>query len=94
MAFRDAQQREDRDRIRLMIASLEHHMEEQRRKSATQLEAHNSSGNPKRLQLVPAVMGTLRRLEEKFEIRMAEIRAKEVYGARDSEVSSGVIWVR
>ena len=62
LAFRDAQQREDRDRIRLMVASLEHHIEEQRRRSAALLEAHNGSGNPKRLRLVPAVMGKLKRL--------------------------------
>lgn len=92
--FRDfaaAHKREDADRIRLMVRSLEHHLENKKRKSQELIERYSASGDAKRVRMIPAERGRLKKEMQRVEGRIAELRLKEDLKAHDSAVSGGVI---
>ena len=89
--FAAAQKREDADRIRLMVRSLEHHLENKRRKSEELISRYTASGDTKRQRMIPAERGRLKKEAQRVEGRIAELRLKEDLKAHDSAVSSGVI---
>jgi len=89
--FAAAQKREDADRIRLMVRSLEHHLESKRRKSDELIFRYTASDDAKRLRMIPAERGRLKKEAQRVEGRIAELRLKEDLKAHDSAVSSGVI---
>ena len=91
--FRDAHKREDSDRIRLMVKSLEHHLEKKKQKSKERIDASQLSGNPKRIKMIPAEKGRLKKETLRVEQRIAELRLRTETKAQDSVVSSGLIRV-
>jgi superfamily II DNA or RNA helicase len=94
--FRDfaaAQKREDADRIRLMVRSLEHHLEGKKRKSEELIVRYTASGDARRKRMIPAERGRLKKETQRVEGRIAELRLKEDLKAHDSAVSGGVIRV-
>lgn len=91
--FRDAHKREDSDRIRLMVKSLEHHLEKKKQKSQERIDASQLSGNPKRIKMIPAEKGRLKKETLRVEQRIAELRLRAETKAQDSVVSSGLIRV-
>lgn len=92
--FAAAQRREDSDRIRLMVHSLEHHLEGKRRRSQEVIAAHRASGDRRRLRLVAAEEGRFKKEAQRIEGRIAELHLKEDFKAHESMVSGGVIRVR
>lgn len=92
--FSDAQRREDADRIRLMVRSLEHHLENKRARSQNLILSHRSSENNRRLRLVAAEEGRFRKEALRIEGRIAELHLKEDFKAQESMVSAGVIRIR
>ncbi len=86
-----AQDRENRDRVRAMIGSLEEDL--RRRKEGIELRifTYESSGDPKKLRAVPLEKGKLRALTQRYGDKIAELRTKETLNSRDSAVASGVI---
>lgn len=91
--FASAQKREDADRIRLMVRSLEHHLENKKRKSHELIARYSASGDAKRMRMIPAERGRLKKEMQRVEGRIAELRLKEDLKAHDSAVSGGVIRV-
>lgn len=91
--FRDAHKREDSDRIRMMVNSLEHHLEKKKNKSHERIESYQNSGNPKRIKLIPAERGRLKKETDRIDQRVAELRLRSETKAQDSVVSSGLIRV-
>ncbi len=89
--FSAAHKREDSDRIRLMVRSLEHHLENKKRKSQELIARYTASGDAKRVRMIPAERGRLRKEMQRVEGRIAELRLKEDLKAHDSAVSGGVI---
>jgi VIT1/CCC1 family predicted Fe2+/Mn2+ transporter len=89
--FSAAQKREDADRIRLMVRSLEHHVENKRRKSEDLIARYSASGEAKRMRMIPAERGRLKKEMQRVDGRIAELRLKEDLKAHDSAVSSGLI---
>jgi SNF2 family DNA or RNA helicase len=94
--FRDftaAHKREDADRIRLMVNSLEHHLTGKRRRSEELIARYTESGDARRLRMIPAERGRLQKEAQRIEEKIAELRLRENLKAHDSTVSSGVIRV-
>lgn len=94
--FRDftaAHKREDADRIKLMVRSLEHHLENKKRKSNDLIARYADSGDAKRQRMIPAERGRLKKEMQRVEGRIAELKLKEHAKAHDSAVSAGVIRV-
>ena len=93
-SFRDAHIREDGDRIRLMINSLDLHIEKLKKRAETRIADYRMSGDAKRQKMIPAEQGLLRELVKRFEGKKAELRLKgAATTGQDSAVSSGVIRV-
>lgn len=93
LAFRDSHKREDADRIRMMVRSLEHHLENKRKKSLERIAGYEVSGNPKRIKMIPAERGRIKKETLRVEQRIAELRLRAETKAQDSVVSSGLIKV-
>lgn len=89
--FRDANVREDADRIRLMVTSLEHHLENKQRKSRERIDSYRASGNRKRMKMIPAEKGRIQKETRRVEERINELKLRTQTRAHDSIVSSGLI---
>ncbi len=92
-AFRDSYKREDSDRIQLMIQLLEHQLDQKRKKTAETIEKFRLATNHKQRRLIPMWEGTLKKLTQSVETRIAQLHKKEKLEAEQSAVSSGVIRV-
>jgi superfamily II DNA or RNA helicase len=92
--FRDAYQREDADRVALMVRTLEHHLARKREKLNERIEKLSSQGSDRQRRAVPMVRGQLRKEEARIDQRIAELRLKARVSAQDNVVSSGVIRLR
>lgn len=86
-----AQDRENRDRVRAMIGSLEEDLRRRKDKSDERVADYEISNDPKRRRLIPMERGKIRQLTQRYEEKIAELHLKESLSARDSAVSSGVI---
>jgi superfamily II DNA or RNA helicase len=93
MQFRDAYQREDADRLAMMVATLQHHLQRKREKLERRIAELSASHIERRRRAVPMVRGQLRKEETRIEQRMAELRLKGTVTAQATVVSSGVIRV-
>ena len=89
--FVEAQQREDADRVRLMVSLLEQHLAKKREQSQELILRHEASSNPRRRSLIPAVKGRLQKEENRVTEKIAELRLKTDSAPHPSVVSSGVI---
>ena len=89
--FTAAHKREDADRIRLMVRSLEHHLENKSRKSQELIARYSASGDAKRVRMIPAERGRFKKEAQRVEGRIAELKLKEDLKAHDSAVSGGLI---
>lgn len=83
-------QRENSDRISLMINTLERHRQAQTEKLQGILEKHRQMGRNK---LIPASEGKIRRLNERMDERVLALGAKQGIASSESRVSGGVIIV-
>lgn len=90
-AFRDAQLRENRDRVNFMVNTLQHHLENQRKSFQERIQRYTQFGSDKQKRMIPAERGRLNKLTQRIETRIAELRLKEVIQAHDSMVSCGVV---
>ena len=91
--FREAHRREDSDRIRLMVKSLESHLQKKKLKSDDLINAYQHSENPKRIRMIPAERGRLKKETLRVELRIAELKHRAEIKAQDGTVSSGLIRV-
>lgn len=91
--FRDAYQREDADRIAMMLKSLQQHLDRKRQKIIDRIRVAEYSGDSRRKKLIPALKGQMVKEEQRIEQRMAELRLKAAATAQDKLVSSGILRV-
>jgi hypothetical protein len=89
--FREAHRREDGDRIRLMVKSLESHLQRKTQKTLERIALYQNSGNSKRMKMIPAERGRLKKETLRVEQRIAELRHRAEVKAQDGTVSSGVV---
>lgn len=92
-AFHQAQARENRDRITLMINTLQHHIDQKRRALQERIAHYQGFGNERQRRIIPALQGKQRKEEQRIEARIQELRLKEQTTAQDSLVSVGVMRV-
>lgn len=86
--------REDRDRISLMLNLLQHHLDEQKNKILERIQRYERFGTEKQRRLIPAERGRLKKLTDKLQGKMAELKLKERAEIAESFVSGGVIHLR
>ena len=90
-AFRDAQGREDRDRLAMMKIALRTHLDKQAERLILTIQNYRKSGMERRIRLIPAVEGKLKKLRNRIDERIAELEMKSGGVANEDFVSGGVI---
>lgn len=91
VAFRDAQGREDRDRLAMMKNALRTHLDKQADRLIRTIQSYRESGTEGRIRLIPAVEGKLKKLRNRIDERIAELEMKSGGVANEDFVSGGVI---
>jgi len=86
-------QRENNDRIHLMINTLEHHRNAQKNKFLERINLAEASGDVKKIKLIPAVKGKLNKLNQRIDEKIAFLQNKQVVKSSEGNVSGGVIRV-
>lgn len=86
-------QRENNDRIHLMINTLERHRNSQKTKYLERINLAELSGDEKKIKLIPAVKGKLNKLNSKIDDKIAFLKNKQVVKSSEGSVSGGVIRV-
>lgn len=89
--FKGSYQREDRDRISMMVSMLEHHRATQRERILERIKHYRSSGSDKQRKMIPAEEGRLKKQDDRLDEKIAALRLREQLQASDSFVSGGVI---
>lgn len=89
--FVESQQREDADRIRLMVGLLERRLAKKSQQAHEQILRHAESTNPRRRSLIPAVRGRLQKEANRVNEKIAQLRLKTDSAPHPSVVSAGVI---
>jgi superfamily II DNA or RNA helicase len=89
--FQSAQGREDRDRLKMMKKALQSHLDKQAERLASTIQGYRASGDERRMRLIPAVEGKLKKLRKKFQERIAELDLKGRGSADKNFVTGGVI---
>jgi len=90
---KDLQLRENRDRIRSMIASLDQDLQRRRAVMEELIRRYEASENPGHKKAATMAMGKLKTLVKKYEERKYALGMKESLDPRQKDVSSGVIKV-
>ncbi|MCC5796757.1 MAG: DEAD/DEAH box helicase [Methylophaga sp.] len=90
-AFYQAQQRENRDRVNLMVSTLEQHLKRQSDKIKERVSNYQSHGNDKQKKMIPAEKGKLEKLRMRLTGKIDELRLKQAVQSDHKVVSSGVI---
>ncbi len=85
--------RENSDRIDMMISTLERHLAMQRGKLKETISAFEASGEKKKMSMIPATEGKIRKLEQTIEEKIAFLNKKQVVESNQGVVSGGVIRV-
>ncbi|EGV18788.1 SNF2-related protein [Thiocapsa marina] len=91
--FSQAQARENRDRVNLMVNTLQHHLDQKRRVLNTRISEYQQFGTDRQRRIIPALNGQLNKLQQRIESKIQELRLKEQITSQDSLVSGGVIKV-
>lgn len=89
--FKESYQREDRDRINLMVNMLEHHRKAQRDKIVERITRYRQFGGEKQRKMIPAEEGRLKKQDSRLDEKIASLRLKEKLQASESFVSGGVL---
>ncbi|WP_338648202.1 SNF2-related protein [Pseudomonas sp. ML2-2023-3] len=89
--FQSAQGREDRDRLKMMKKALQSHLDKQVERLITTIQSHRSSGEERRMRMIPAAEGKLKKLRNRFQERIAELELKSGGSSDKNFVTGGVI---
>lgn len=92
-SFRDAQKRENHDRVNFMVNSLKRHLNSQLEKIDERIGRYREAGDEKRKRMIPAELGRRKKLSQRIEAKIAELQLKKSIQTHDSMVSGGVIRV-
>lgn len=86
-------QRENNDRIQLMINTLKRHRDSQLQKLNNRILDAELSGDEKKMRLIPAVKGQIKKLNQRIDERIATLEQKQIVESNQTFVSGGVIHV-
>ena len=86
-------QRENNDRIHMMINTLERHRNTQKYKFIERIRLAEASGDIKKIRLIPAVKGKLNKLNQRIDEKIAFLQNKQIVKSSEGNVSGGVILV-
>jgi superfamily II DNA or RNA helicase len=89
--FKESYQREDSDRIGLMVNILEHHKQVQQNRIEDRIKKYRDFGNEKQKKMIPAEQGRLKKQDLRLNEKIAALRLREKLQASDSFVTGGVI---
>ena len=89
--FKGSYKREDRDRIDLMVNTLERHRMAQRDKIIERISRYRTFGNDRQRRMIPAEEGRLKKQDTRLNEKIQALRLREKLAASDSFVSGGVI---
>ena len=89
--FKDAQQREDRDRVNLMVSTLQLHLDRQSQQIKDRINNYNHFGTEKQRRMIPAEQGKLKKLITRLNDKMEALRLREKIESQSSFVSGGIV---
>ena len=89
--FRETYRREDKDRINLMVNTLERHRKAQRDKVVERIARYRNFGNERQRRMIPAEEGRLKKQDSRLYEKIEALRLREQLSASESFVSGGVI---
>jgi len=93
-SFRDAFEREDLDRIRMMTKNLKDHHARKTQRLNERIRAAEESDNERRIRNIPSLRGQIKKEDESIAQKIEELNAKvNQIKARNALVCSGVIRV-
>ena len=84
-------ERENNDRIQLMINILERHRKTQCNKRLEWIKLALERGDENKIRLIPAVKGQIKKLDQKIDEKIAGLQAKQAVKSNAGTVSGGVI---
>ncbi len=93
MGSKALQLRENRDRIRAMIGSLDQDLQRRREAIEQRIAKYEASENPRQNRVATMELGKLKKLVQKYEEKKHALGKKESIDPRDKDVSSGIIRV-
>jgi SNF2 family DNA or RNA helicase len=89
--FKGDIERENKDRIHMMINTLTRHKTSQRERLLTRIKAMEESGQERKIRLVPALKGQIKKLETRIEEKISFLREKQVIKSSSGTVTGGII---
>lgn len=92
--FQSAHERENHDRINLMVNSLKTHLDNQTIKILNRIESYRRDGNERQQRMIPAEEGRLKKIKATFGRRIEDLKVQNLIHAQENHVSSGVIQIR
>ncbi len=92
-SFYKTQQRENLDRVNLMVNTLEQHLERQSQKISERISNYQHFGSEKQKKMIPAEKGKLDKLTKNLKSKIEELELKKDVQPDSKVVSSGVIRV-
>ena len=94
-AYRDAFKREDHDRIRMTVRTLQAHHDRKRARLNDRIRAAEESGDERRIKNIASLQGRLKKEDESIKQKIEELNAKATeIKAKNSLVSAGIIRVK
>ena len=90
---RAAMKRENTDRIRMMVATLQKELENKSDRIQDKIQAYRSSGEPQKLRMIKPEEGKLKKIRTKLHDRIAEIELRKKVDVSPCFIAGGVIKV-
>lgn len=90
-SFIEAQQREDRDRVNMMVNAIQRHLDRQGQQIKDRIEKYTANATLTYRKLIPLEQGKLKKLTARLTGRMDELRLREKVESQSSFVSGGVV---
>ena len=84
---------ENLDRIDQMVSSLSDHLRNEQGRFNERIQTYRLSNDENKIRLIPAERGRLKRLEARFEERIAQLDLRRKLDKQNNFVSAGVIHV-
>jgi len=89
--FRSRMERENLDRIKLMVTLLEKKKNKQAERINERIMNYQRSGEPSRIKMIPLEKGRLRKLVQSIEQRIDQLKLREKTEVNQNFVAGGVI---
>jgi superfamily II DNA or RNA helicase len=91
--YRASMKRENTDRIRMMVATLQKELETKSDRIQDKIQTYRSSGEPQKLRMIKPEEGKLKKIRTKLNDRIAEIELRKDVDVSPSFIAGGVIKV-